>query len=206
MEKNLFREQFHLTAAELKGLRDIYIFLVRIYIRAWFGCTDAIEAPNQDYNFVRDAVAYVEIDSSVSTIILKKIGNHLWYLSQETMALAFFDPNVSLGQKREMIERLQFRDPIVKLLNGRKLTNPEILSEHNISDFVSHKTKNFFTSFGLSSDFLELDPSEWESNDEFLVARASCRDLFVVNDTAERGVKFMKDYNRILTNDEEQKQ
>lgn len=123
------------------------------------------------------------------------------------MALAFFDPNVKLEQKREMVGRLQFRDPIVELLHDRKLKRTDILFQYNLSDFVSHNTTNFFIKFEfLLSEFLELDPSEWESDDEFLVARAVCRDLFVVNDTAERGVKFMKDYNIILTNDEHQKQ
>lgn len=202
----LFREQFNLTARELNGIRDICIFLIRIYIKAWFGCTNAIEAPNQDYNFVKDAVAYAQTDSSVSTEILRKFKKHLWYLTPETMALAFFDSNVSLEKKRQMVESLQYREPVVKLENDRKLSEPEILVEHNLSDLISHKTKNFFTAFGLSSEFLEFDPSEWESHDDFQEARTFCHDLFVVNDTAERGVKFMKDYNRILTNDEEQKQ
>lgn len=60
-------------------------------------------------------------------------------------------------------------------------------------------------SFGLSTEFLEFYPSTWEVRDDFQDALTFCKDLFVVNDVAERGVKFMKDYNRILTNDEEQK-
>lgn len=202
----LFRDQFHLTARELAGLRDVCIFLVRIYIKVWFGCTNAIAAPNQDFNFVKDAVAYAQIDSQVSTAILLKIKNHLWYLSKETIAPAFFDSTVSFEEKREMVKRLQFDEPIVRLGNDRNLANPENISNHSLSDFVSHKTKYFFTGFGLSLEFLKFDPSTWDSNDDFQEAHAFCRDLFVVNDTAERGVKFMKDYNRILTNDEEQKQ
>lgn len=202
----LFREQFHLVAKEQNGMRDVCIFMIRIYIKAWFGCTNAIEAANQDYNFVKDSVAYAEIDSMVSSTLLKKIANHLWYLSQETIALAFFDSHVSLEEKRQMVERLQCAEPMVKLVNDRKLVQPEILVEHKLSDFVSDKSKNFFTIFRLSSGFLELDPSEWESDDDFQAGRDFCSDLFVVNDTAERGVKFMKDYNRILTNDEDMKQ
>lgn len=81
---------------------------------------------------------------------------------QETMALAFFDLKVSLEEKRRKVKRLKYREPIVKLMNDRSLTNPEVSVEHNLSDFVSHKTKNFFTAFCLSAEFLELDPSESE--------------------------------------------
>lgn len=202
----VFREQFKLTARELKGLRDVCIFLVRIYVKAWFGCTNAIAAPNQDYNFIKDSVAYAEIDSTVSEVMLKKMKNHLWYLSQETIALAFFDSNVSLEEKRKMAERLQSREPIVQLRHDRNLEDPKVLLNHNLSDFVSYKTNKLFISFGLSSEFLNFDPSTWETNDEFQIARTFCGDLFVVNDTAERGVQFMKDYNSILTKDEEEKQ
>ena len=41
---------------------------------------------------------------------------------------------------------------------------------------------------------------------EFEEGWSHCRDLFVTNDTAERGVKFIKKINKVLTNDEEEKQ
>lgn len=79
-------------------------------------------------------------------------------------------------------------------------------SRHNLSDFVSKNTKNFFIRLTLPTDFLDSDPSQWEGSEEFKENSLVCHNLFVVNDTAERGVKFMKDFNRILTNDEEEKQ
>lgn len=91
----LFRDQFALTPKELNNLRDICIFLVRMYVKAWIGCTDAIAAPNQDCNFIKESVAYAEIDSKMSSDLLLKIKNHFWYLSEENVALAFFDSNVS---------------------------------------------------------------------------------------------------------------
>lgn len=46
----------------------------------------------------------------------------------------------------------------------------------------------------------------WEDNEEYQTAFDFCHNLFVVNDAAERGVKFMKDYNRFLTRNEEEMQ
>lgn len=90
-----------------------------------------------------------------------------------------------------MVKRLNERDPAVVFVEYRKYTNVEELLECDLSDFVSCKTKVFLNKFELQSDFLKLDPSIWETNEQY---------------AAERGVKFMKDYNRMLTRDEEQLQ
>lgn len=202
----LFRNEYKLTPREVNSLRDVCLFLVKIYVKAWFGSTNAISAPNQDYNFVLDSASYSQFDSTVSKEILRKLGNHLWYFAVDTIALAFFDPTVSVEEKVKMIQRLQFSEPIVKLQNGRKLDDPKILLNHSLSDFVSKHTYNFFSNFGLSSEFLKYHPSTWESNDDYQKGVAICRNIPVVNDTAERGVKFIKDYNKFLTNNEEEMQ
>lgn len=51
---------------------------------------------------------------------------------------------------------------------------------------------------------MNFDPSEWASNDDYEKGLDFCKNLFVVNDTAERGVRFMQDYNRLLTLSEEE--
>lgn len=206
LKEFLFREQFNLTPSEFNGLRNVCIFLVRLYIQAWFGSSNAIEAPNQDFEFIKSSVAYAETNPRISAELLKKMENHLWYLSEETIALAFFDSNVSIEVKKKMVQRLQSLDPTVKLVNGRKFVKPETLLKYDLSDFVSSKTFNFFTSFNISREFLQSHPSTWESNDRFKEGHSICSNLFVTNDTAERGVKFVKDYNRVLTNNEEEKQ
>lgn len=73
----LFRDQFILTVRELKALRDIAIFLVRLYLKVWYGCTNAIAAPNQDLNFMKEAAAYASTDQAVADAILNKFKSHL---------------------------------------------------------------------------------------------------------------------------------
>lgn len=202
----LFRDQFSLTKNESNGLRDICIFLVKLYIKAWFRCTNAIDAALQDLTFIQGAIKYSETSPEISAVILKKFSHHLWYISEETIALAFFDSNISFEEKRNMVEKLKLKEPTVKLKNGRSYFNLKDFERYSISDFVSEKTKCFFSRFNLSLEFLEFDPSTWETSFEFEEGWTFCKDLFVVNDTAERGVKFIQDFNRILTNDEEEKQ
>lgn len=202
----LFREQFQVSKVQWNGIRDVCIFIIRLYVRAWFGCTNAIASPNQDINFMKDCIRYAQIDAPLSAKIVEKMGTHLWYLSHEAVALAFFDSSVPLEEKRAMIGRLTSETPAVMLIDGRKLLHPENISQYNLSDFVSIKTKMFFVRFDISAGFLDSDPSTWASNAEFQKGLEFCRNLFVDNDVAERGVKFMKDFNRVLTNDEEGKQ
>lgn len=202
----VFRDQFTLTKREACGIRDVCIFLIRLYIRVWFGCTNAIAAPLQDLNFIKDTIAYAKTDSKVSEAVIKKMSNHLWYISEKTVALAFFDSKVSFDEKRRMVQRLKSKEPVVNIRNNRNNINLLEFQKYNISDFVSERTKPFFDYFGLSTSFLKDDPSTWETNFEFEEGWSVCKDLPVVNDAAERGVKFIKDYNKILTNDEEEKE
>lgn len=202
----LFRDYFHLTARELNSIRDFSIFVVKLYAKAWYMCTNAIKSPNQDLNFLRESFEYEKTDKVVSDAVIEKLKNHLWYLTPETVGLAFFDSDVSIEIKRKMVSRLKAKDPTVSFVEYRKHTNPEQLLQCDLSDFVSHKTKIFFASFDLGTEFFDHDPSEWKDNEDYLAALEFCQNLFVVNDSAERGVKFMKEYNRILTRDEEEMQ
>lgn len=202
----IFRKFFTLSPKELCGLRDMCIFSLKLYIKAWFGCTNAISAPFQDINFVKDSIKYEKTNPAISTAIIKKMSNHLWYLSEKKVALAFFDTKVSFDEKREMVEQLKAKEPTVKLKNNRSNANLLGFQNYNLSNFVSEKTKLFFSDFGLSSNFLQYDPSIWDTQSDFQEGWSFCKDLSVVNDHAERGVKFIKDYNKVLTTNEEEKQ
>lgn len=49
-------------------------------------------------------------------------------------------------------------------------------------------------------------PSTWKNNAEYKQGIEIFRKLKVVNDTAERAVKSMEDFNKISSKNEEQKQ
>ena len=62
---------------------------------------------------------------------------------------------------------------------------------------------NLFHCLNLPTDFLSIDPDTWESEDGYSVAKRRLTTLTVVNDTAERGVALIQEYNRMLTKDED---
>jgi len=63
-----------------------------------------------------------------------------------------------------------------------------------------------FSRFKINDGFLKNDPKSWESNTDFVNAKNIINSLTIINDTAERAVKLMDDFNASLTLDEEQKQ
>lgn len=60
--------------------------------------------------------------------------------------------------------------------------------------------------FNIETNFLKLDPSKWHNESEFQKGMNIVKNLHVVNDTAERFVKLMEEYNAALTKNEEEKQ
>lgn len=151
----LFREHFKpFTKNQLKSIREICIFVVKFYIKFWFGCTNAIKSPNQDLQFIREAFQYENIDKKVSKALIDKIMNHLWYLSPEKIALSFFDSNVSYEVKRKMVKQLKVTNPVVSLLDNRKHSNLKELVKCDLSDFVSYRTNFFFQALNSKPIFL----------------------------------------------------
>lgn len=63
------------------------VFIIRFYLKSWFNCT----IPANDLNVIKDLILYKKEHSNISKAVIKKICNHLWYLTEETAALVFFD-------------------------------------------------------------------------------------------------------------------
>lgn len=248
----LFRKHFHLTKKELDGLRGVCIFIVK----AWYNCTRAIEAPNQDLNFLKAGANY--FDPIESQKLVAKFCGHLWYLSDEAVAFALFDSNVALDTKRKMakairafeLDKEEYEDELfdeeqekdvscdensadeeseneesedagndghtrsqqvisykgVKIIRLTAKQVDEEIIEKDLSHFVTCETANFFKRFGLSTDCIYTEPETWTERKDYQQAQEIVRDLHVVNDAAERGVKLMEDYNNVLCRSEKQKQ
>lgn len=71
---------------------------------------------------------------------------------------------------------------------------------------MSKNTRKFFELTGVSSEFLQKDPELWEEEESYKSAKEIVENMRIVNDLAERGVALMEEYNKLHTNNEEQKQ
>lgn len=201
-----FRDQCEMSEKERSGLCDICIFGVLIYVKYWFSCTSGIAAPHNDLQLIKAAIEYEKIDPAISKIILTKMSEHLWYLSEEATAFGFFDSSVSIEVKRKMVKMLKVHGPNNKRAKAKPQEMKETYGELELDSFVTENAKKFFERFEISTDFLTVDPAQWSELDEYRDGLNICKHIQVVNDTAERAVQMFTKYNKTGTKCEKQLQ
>jgi hypothetical protein len=158
----MFKSQFKLTKSEEKGLRDISCFAVEVYLKSWFTAPAATSAPRMDLQLLKSLQLYKEKDQRIATAALKKMLNHLWYISEELVALAFFDEDVTLETKNKMRDALQ--NPSEPNHAKRTTIDTEVIEIRQLEDFVTTHTRRFFDILGLPCTFLEKSPKNWSQD------------------------------------------
>ncbi|XP_074097710.1 uncharacterized protein LOC141526574 [Cotesia typhae] len=102
----LFRDEFKLSQKELHGLRHFCIFIVTLYLKAWFSSTSATTAAYHDLQFMKNLLEYKNINPLISSATCEKMISHLWYLSDELAILSLFDDGVPLEVKKVLLKLL----------------------------------------------------------------------------------------------------
>lgn len=200
----LFKHQLKITIKQAKAVTDICIFVVVVYAKYWFTAPMAYMASVNDLQILKDLVDFKKYNTVVAEVAIKKMLGHLWYLSEELIALAFFDKRVSIETKRKMI--LALKTEGTESNPKKAALDYDAIVNKNIEDFISTNTMNFFKITGISCEFIQKDPELWEEEESFKSAKEIVQHMRVVNDIAERGVALMEEYNKLHTSEEEQKQ
>ena len=100
----LFRDQFQLTQHETDSLRKINVFCVSIYLKAWFQCQNSENAAVNDLYLLSKLEDFEKVNSSISQTALRKFKSHLWYLSEYLVRMAFFSSELSVSEKKGMVD------------------------------------------------------------------------------------------------------
>ena len=179
------------------------MFLIRVYLRAWFTASLAASAPCNDLAFIQSLTSYD--NAALVKVAAHKFSGDLWYLSEELVGLAFYDHKLSFNAKRAMARAITERegvdDPPKRIqVDVRKCDGM------SIDEFVTKNRMVFFRRIAISSDFLTKDPELWADDDDYKKGLEIVTHLKIVNDNAERGVALIQEYNTIMTRKESQKQ
>ncbi|KAK2709688.1 hypothetical protein QYM36_013384 [Artemia franciscana] len=112
---------------------------------------------------------YSAVNSEISRVMSMKMANNLWYLSPETVGLAFFNDTIDYDTKKQMVEA-------VKLIEEEQPVN-----EHTrkISVDLKHLKKRNLEHF--------LNPGIWMEQEDYIHAAETVLSISAVNDHAERG-------------------
>jgi hypothetical protein len=202
----LFREQFKLTAKELKNLTELCLFLSHVYVKAWISCPLACDAPLNDLLLYKHIKQYAEVNKAVADSALKKLDHHLWYVGPELVPLALFSNKVSVEEKRHIVKCMQqcgqdFSVRGIRLENCPDLQNKEL---HELITSASSRTLQLLhldTSFIMTND-----PETWNDSPVYIQNKRIVDSLKVVNDIAERSIALMSDFNSSITKNESEMQ
>ena len=189
LKLQMLNSQLELTAREALGVRRMALFISLVYVRQWHEAMVSVKAPLNDVRFLNILRTYP--DSQVAKVGDRALRRHLWYVTEENVAIGFFDERIPVNDKRLMVSALQnpATGKVCKRLEGKS----EFISL-SLSSFVTEKTRETFQKLGIDQGFLETDPSGWEEDPRYLEGRRRALDLKVVNDCAERGIALVQRY------------
>ena len=94
----IFQGQFRLTKQEEKGLLHVCLYVTFIYVQSWYTARCAVSAPRNDLELAKRLISSCEKNPDFLPAA-RKLTGHLWYLGEENVGLAFFDPKVSARKK-----------------------------------------------------------------------------------------------------------
>jgi hypothetical protein len=83
---------------------------------------------------------------------------------------------------------------------------PHFAATTKLSSLIGKQSWLLFQVLGISSDWLQLSPSLWQSDDAYQKIAMVARNFKVVNDLAERAVKLITTFSTTIIKDETQKQ
>ncbi|ESN92918.1 hypothetical protein HELRODRAFT_165054 [Helobdella robusta] len=200
----LFRNEFKLTATETKSLTEFCLFATHIYVPAWMLCPIPSDAPVNDLQFLSRIEQYSEINKNVASAATKKLKNHLWYLGTEMVWLSLFSNKVANAEKQLIVEAMTAVDSDWSVRGVKyPATELEQVKSKPLHDLVSGTSRAALLSLGMDVAILrKTEPDSWNDLPLFQKVANVVKSLKVVNDTAERTVALMTNFNQSITKNE----
>lgn len=196
-----------LDDGELNRLLQFSTFAVKVYLKHWFTCSLAAEAPKNDLQLIIDLKEYRTVNSEIADAALKKFSGHYWYFGDMLSGLSFFDARNDEIKLVEMVSALNrtVRHERNILRNTDLKWNTIHNDDLDIVKFINANTRRFFKVLGNENpDFLRYPPSSWCENESYVKMSSIIKNLTVVNDPAERAIGLIKNVNNNLTMNREQ--
>jgi hypothetical protein len=104
----------------------------------------ATSAPNNDLQLLKSLLAYSAVNTAISKATSCKLADHLWYLSEKVVGLAFFDSAISCEVKDRMVRAMAEVDGEDNPPNRLKLNATSLgeLNNKSVADFVTKNTRS----------------------------------------------------------------
>ena len=198
----------------LDSCNQLAVFLVLFYVKYWLCCTSAPDAPISDFDFLKlleKAKLSIKNEQMIQFIeaSYNKMKQHLWYLSERLVPLAFFSKRVDDKNKSEMSKEI-LRYEGVQPIGTRDMHIPQDgvkFTSMKMKQFIGSDSWTFFDLIGIVPSFLKLPVSKWHDDDSYQQIKEYVLCLNVVNDCAERALGVMTEFHMDkITTSEDQRQ
>ena len=138
-------------------------------------------------------------------VAIEKLQNHLWYLTEEVVVFSMFSNKVNSDTKQQLASKLLTTPKPNRFILG-KPSFPNLDENSTITSLIGPKSWSLFQILNVDTNWLMLPPSEWNQYDSYNEVLKFVTSVKTVNDSAERGIKFVTDYISSLTHNENQLQ
>ena len=179
-------------------------FLSLFHTPAWTKASIGADAPFNDLQLIHDMMDFKEIDKEVADVILSKMNNHRWYLTEEVVPFAFFSKHVSSSVKLEMAAKL-LEIPVPESFRLGKPVFRKITRQTGLANLLGPESHTLFSILGINTDWLAKPIHQWTEHPGYQETEKFVCTVKVVNDTAERGVKLISEFATIITSDPQQR-
>ena len=201
-----FSSQMSYDATMINKLKRMNMFLSLFYTSRWLSASIGADASMHDLQFFQDMLKYRSINKEIADIVLRKLKNHRWYPTEEVVPFVLFSTSylVDNGTKHDIAARIN-STPMPDEFRLGKPVFREVDENISLADLVGSDSYMLFRALKINTDWLAKPVIEWHSDPAFITAETFVRTIKVVNDTAERKVKLITDFAKIITSDPEQR-
>ena len=141
----------------------------------------------------KDCFDHHSVQFEMVSAVQKNFNNHLWYLTEQLVISGLFDVHLA-DAERKAIKLCSQANPRNFTPAKPKFPKNLLTNDPHLESFIGPKSWLLFDKLGANGAWLNTDPGEWLSDEEYQRMSNFIRDLKVVNDLAERCVKDIQDY------------
>lgn len=180
------------------------MFYSSYWFSAPFAAVNDLQLFKKMQRYINTAGSPLQEIAITATVAMKR---HLWYLTEELIPFALCSNQLSAVEKEKIAYKLfsMYRE---KTLTPQKPVFPQLSESTEICDLVGDRSVLLFQRLKFTMEdiqFLRYSSEKWLTFPSYQRLDKVVKNLKVVNDVAERGVKIMEDYKNILTQDSEQR-
>ena len=90
-----------------KKINTMASFILFVYIKFWFSSPSLTRAATYDIQLYKQITTFKRVDKNVSAAALVALQRHTWYLTEDCISIALFNPDLEDEEKNKLTQILE---------------------------------------------------------------------------------------------------